>query len=129
MLQGRIQAVLVGADRIAANGDIANKVGTYGLAVAARHHAIPFYVAAPTSTIDSTMKSGKDIPIEMRDSGELLRQGERAIAPAGVEVYAPAFDVTPCELITAIISEHGVMRPPFAFRVNAMRGSLEGFRV
>jgi len=129
MLQGRIQAVLVGADRIAANGDVANKVGTYGLAVAARHHAIPFYVAAPTSTIDSTMKSGKDIPIEVRDSVELLRQGERALAPEGTEVYAPAFDVTPNELVTAIITEYGVMNPPFGSHLPERLGSLEDHKL
>ncbi|MEX2115697.1 MAG: S-methyl-5-thioribose-1-phosphate isomerase [Bacteroidota bacterium] len=128
MLQGRIQAVLVGADRIAANGDVANKVGTYGLAVTARYHAIPFYVAAPTSTIDSTMKSGKDIPIEVRDSAELLRQGERAIAPIGMEVYAPAFDVTPNELITAIITEYGVVSPPFGSHLPTRQSSLENFK-
>ena len=113
MQQGRIQAVLVGADRIAANGDVANKIGTYGLAVSARYHNIPFYVAAPTSTIDSAVNFGREIPIEMRDSAELLRQGERVVAPEGTQVYAPAFDVTPNELITAIITEHGVLNPPF----------------
>ncbi|MEX1139348.1 MAG: S-methyl-5-thioribose-1-phosphate isomerase [Bacteroidota bacterium] len=113
MQQGRIQAVLVGADRIAANGDVANKIGTYGLAVSARYHNVPFYVAAPTSTIDSTVSSGREIPIEMRDSAELLRQGERIVAPKGTEVYAPAFDVTPNELVTAIITERGVLNPPF----------------
>jgi methylthioribose-1-phosphate isomerase len=126
MLQSRIQAVVVGADRIAANGDVANKVGTYGLAVAAGHHGIPFYVAAPTSTIDMSTASGREIPIEMRDSNELLRQGERVVAPEGMETYAPAFDVTPHDLITAIVTEHGVMHPPFEFRHAGGRVSLEG---
>lgn len=128
MQLGRIQAVLVGADRIAANGDVANKVGTYGLAVSAHYHKIPFYVAAPTSTIDNTVSSGKDIPLEMRDASELLRQGERMLAPPETEVYAPAFDVTPNSLITAIITERGVVWPPFELQEQG-KSAREDFRV
>ncbi len=103
---GEIDVVIVGADRIAANGDVANKIGTYSLAVCAAHHGIPFYVAAPLSTIDLNCKSGVDIPIEMRSSDEVLK------APiAGVEVYNPAFDVTPAALVSGIITEKGVFEP------------------
>jgi methylthioribose-1-phosphate isomerase len=111
MAEGRVDAVVVGADRIAANGDAANKIGTYALSVLARAHGLPFYVAAPSSTIDPATASGRDIPIEHRDPGELA--GTRA-AP-GVAVYNPAFDVTPAANITAIVTEHGVQRPPFRF--------------
>lgn len=128
MQQGRVQAVLVGADRIAANGDVANKVGTYGLAVSAQYHGIPFYVAAPTSTIDNSLSSGKEIPIEMRDSAELLRQGEKLLAPQEVDVYAPAFDITPQSLVTAIVTERGILTPPFETR-GPGKTSLEDFRV
>jgi methylthioribose-1-phosphate isomerase len=114
MAQGRIDAVVVGADRIAANGDVANKVGTYGLAVQARHHGVPFYVAAPTSTLDVRTATGADIPIEVRSADEVRRGFGRLTAPADVPVYAPAFDVTPAELITAIITDRGVLQPPFA---------------
>ncbi|HEX9614683.1 MAG TPA: S-methyl-5-thioribose-1-phosphate isomerase, partial [Bacteroidota bacterium] len=120
MLQGRISAVVVGADRIAANGDTANKIGTYGIAVAARHHGLPFYVAAPTSTVDVATARGKDIPIELRSPAEIVRQGERAVAPSGTEVYAPAFDVTPGDLITGIITEHGVVHSPYAETLGAI---------
>jgi len=104
-----IDCVLVGADRIAANGDAANKIGTYGLAVLARHHGVPFYVAAPTSTIDATIDSGAGIPIEQRDPNELS-------APHGIEVFNPAFDVTPAALISAIITDRAVHYPPYDFR-------------
>jgi methylthioribose-1-phosphate isomerase len=109
-----VQAVIVGADRIARNGDVANKVGTYPLAVLAQRHSVPFYVAAPVSTIDRTAHSGKDIPIEMRDPRKVLEMGGKRIAPEGVDVYAPAFDVTPNKLVTAIVTEYGVYRPPFS---------------
>jgi methylthioribose-1-phosphate isomerase len=109
----RIDAVLVGADRIAANGDTANKVGTYPVAVLARYHRVPFYVAAPLSTIDRATPTGDDIPIEERDAREVTEWAGVPLAPAGVHVYAPAFDVTPCELIAAIVTEAGVLRPPF----------------
>ena len=113
MQRGQIDCVIVGADRIAANGDVANKIGTYGLAILARYHNIPFYVAAPYSTIDLNTASGADIPIEERDPNEVTRIAGVAIAPDGVPAAHPAFDVTPHELITAIITERGVVRPPF----------------
>ncbi len=115
MKEGKINLVIVGADRIAANGDVANKIGTYGLAVLARHHNIPFYVAAPTSTIDAALEHGGLIPIEQRDPSEVRNFGERATAPEGVRIYNPAFDVTPNELISGIITENGLHRPPFDF--------------
>ena len=108
MKEGKIDLVLVGSDRIAANGDAANKIGTYGLAVLAKHHGIPFYVAAPTSTIDASMEHGGLIPIEQRDPAEIA-------ALEGVQVYNPAFDVTPNDLISGIITERGLHRPPFKF--------------
>jgi methylthioribose-1-phosphate isomerase len=103
--------VLVGADRVAANGDVANKIGTYGLAVMAYHHGIPFYVAAPSSTIDLATPTGAAIVIEERDADEVRRGFGTLTAPADAQVYAPAFDVTPAGLITAIITEGGVLRP------------------
>jgi methylthioribose-1-phosphate isomerase len=111
MREGRVQVAITGADRIAANGDSANKIGTYGLAVSARHHGIPFYIAAPVSTIDFAITSGTDIPIEQRAAEELTEWGEHRVAPAGVECYTPAFDVTPAELITGIITERGICAP------------------
>ncbi len=106
--------VLVGSDRIAANGDVANKVGTYGLAVLARHHGVPFYVLAPTSTVDLSAATGADIPIEHRDPEEVRRGFGKLTAPAGVQVWNPAFDVTPAELVTGIVTEQGICRAPFA---------------
>jgi methylthioribose-1-phosphate isomerase len=111
MREGRIQLVIVGADRIAANGDTANKIGTYGVAVLARAHGIPFYVAAPSSTFDLRIHTGAEIPIEQRDPREITHGLGKQIAPDGVRVYNPAFDVTPAELITAIITEKGVIQP------------------
>lgn len=111
MREGRVQAVVTGADRIAANGDSANKIGTYSLAVLARAHGIPFYIAAPSSTFDLTLESGDQIPIEVRDATEITHGFGRQTAPEGVQVYNPAFDVTPAELIDAIITEQGVIRP------------------
>ena len=112
MKQGKIHLCVVGADRIAANGDVANKIGTYSVAVLARAHNIPFYVAAPYSTIDLKTKSGDDIPIEQRSSLEVTSiHGSHPIAPKDVAVYNPAFDVTPAELITGIITERGVFKP------------------
>lgn len=108
-----LAAVIVGADRIAANGDVANKIGTYALAVLALYHKIPFYVAAPTSTIDRNMRSGENIPIEVRDPTDVTRVGSVQIAPEGMQVYAPAFDVTPARLISAIITDRGVLRAPY----------------
>jgi methylthioribose-1-phosphate isomerase len=112
MQQGRIHAVIVGADRIARNGDAANKVGTYPLAVMADRHGIPFYVAAPVSTVDLRTATGADIPIEERDGSEVTHIAGQRIAPEGVGVFAPAFDVTPNELISAIVTERGIARSP-----------------
>ncbi|MEM2878281.1 MAG: S-methyl-5-thioribose-1-phosphate isomerase [Candidatus Hadarchaeales archaeon] len=111
MRSGKVSAVIVGADRIAANGDTANKVGTYSLAVLAKEHRIPFYVAAPSSTIDMKTKTGDDIPIEHRGPDEVVFAGGRRVVPEGVTVMNPAFDVTPASLIKAIITEIGVVRP------------------
>jgi methylthioribose-1-phosphate isomerase len=112
MRRGLIDLVIVGADRIAANGDVANKIGTYGVAVLARAHGIPFYVAAPLSTIDASLPSGDAIPIEERQPDEMTHLGDRQIAPTGVGVLNPAFDVTPHAYVHAIITEVGVLRPP-----------------
>jgi len=103
-----VTKIIVGADRIAGNGDAANKIGTYGLAVLAKHHNIPFYIAAPSSTIDKNIKSGKDIPIEERNKSEIIYTGSKQTAPASSKVYNPAFDVTPGNLISAIITEEGI---------------------
>lgn len=111
MREGRVQAVVTGADRIAANGDTANKIGTYGLAVLARAHAIPFYIAAPSSTFDLSLASGDAIPIEQRPADEITHGFGRQTAPTGIAVYNPAFDVTPAELIRAIITERGRIEP------------------
>jgi len=112
MRQGKIHLCIVGADRIAANGDVANKIGTYSVAVLAKAHGIPFYVAAPYSTIDLQTKSGADIPIEQRNAQEVTTiHGSHPVAPTGVSVYNPAFDVTPAELVSGIITERGVFTP------------------
>lgn len=113
MKGGKVDAVVVGADRIAANGDTANKIGTYMVAVLAREHGVPFYVAAPLTTLDLTLASGEEIPIEERDSMEITHIRNHQLAPDGVQVHNPAFDVTPHEFITAIITDKGVARPPF----------------
>ncbi|HEX8748753.1 MAG TPA: S-methyl-5-thioribose-1-phosphate isomerase [Pyrinomonadaceae bacterium] len=123
MKQGKVDVVVVGADRIAGNGDTANKIGTYMFAVLARQHDIPFYVAAPISTIDMAITSGEQIPIEERDAREVTHVGSQQLAPEGVEVHNPAFDVTPHELITAIITDKGVARPPY---VESLRRLVEG---
>ena len=115
MAAGEVDLCLVGADRIAANGDVANKIGTLGVAIAARHFGIPFYVAAPTSTLDPATATGADIPIEERAAGEVTAGFGARTAPDGVQVYNPAFDVTPAELVTAIVTERGIVRPPYAF--------------
>ena len=119
MRRGMIDAVVVGADRIAANGDTANKIGTYGLAVLCAAHDIPFYVVAPTTTIDPSTLSGEQIEIEQRNSREVTHVGIQQIVPAGVTVANPAFDVAPAKLITAIVTENGVHRPPYAFAATA----------
>jgi methylthioribose-1-phosphate isomerase len=111
MKQGLIDAVVVGADRIAANGDTANKIGTYNLAIVAKSHNVPFFVAAPVSTIDFSLDSGDKIPIEERHPAEIYQIGDSMLTPSGVEFYNPAFDVTPAELITAIITENGAFAP------------------
>jgi methylthioribose-1-phosphate isomerase len=115
MRQGQVDLVVTGADRIAANGDTANKIGTYALAVLARHHGVPFYVAAPWSTVDPAIPDGRAIVIEERDAVELRRVGGHPTAPADSPVYNPAFDVTPADLIAAIVTERGVHRPPYRF--------------
>jgi len=113
MKKGFIDVVIVGADRIAANGDTANKIGTYSLAVLAREHGIPFYVAASCSTIDLQVKGGEDIPIEERDEKEVTHMGGKRIAPLGIEVLNPAFDVTPHAYLTGIITEKGILKAPY----------------
>ena len=122
MREGKVQLVVVGADRIAANGDAANKIGTYGLALVAKAHEVPFYVAAPFSTFDLSLKSGDAIPIEQRDPIEVTEGFGKRTAPDGVKVYNPAFDVTPAELITGIITEKGVLRPPLSESIAAFGG-------
>ncbi len=113
MRQGKIDCVVVGADRIAANGDTANKIGTYSVAIAAHYHKIPFYVAAPFSTIDLNLATGDQIPIERRDDAEMTHVNGVRIAPEGVPVLNPSFDVTPGDLVTAFMTERGVLKPPF----------------
>lgn len=121
MQQGRVDAVIVGADRIAANGDVANKIGTYALAVLADAHSIPFYVSAPLSTIDFDTPTGAAIVIEERGQREVTHGFGRQTAPDGVRVYNPAFDVTPARLVTAIITERGVVSPPYEVNLDALR--------
>jgi methylthioribose-1-phosphate isomerase len=122
MREGRVQAVVTGADRIAANGDTANKIGTYSVAVLAAAHGIPFYIAAPTSTFDLSLDSGESIPIEQRDPREITHGFGRQTAPDGIDVYNPAFDVTPARLIKAIICEHGVIDPVTRDRIAEVVG-------
>jgi len=123
MACGEVDAVVVGADRIAQNGDTANKIGTYPLAVLAHHHKVPFYVAAPTSTVDPTIRNGSQIPIEERDPSEVTQMRDVRIAPEGVNVRNPSFDVTPAGLITAIITEQGVFRSPLSEAIeNVLHG-------
>ena len=123
MKQGKVDCVVVGADRIAANGDTANKIGTYMVAVLARQHSIPFYVAAPVSTVDLKIPSGEQIPIEERDGREVTHVRDQRLTPEGVGVHNPAFDVTPNELIAAIITDRGVARQPYT---ESLRKLLEG---
>jgi methylthioribose-1-phosphate isomerase len=122
MLQGKVDLVVVGADRIAANGDTANKIGTYGVAVLAREHNIPFYVAAPLSTIDLNTPDGQGIPIEERSAREVTRVGGSQLAPAGALVWNPAFDVTPHRFIAGIITERGIFRAPY---IESLKGAFE----
>lgn len=123
MRRKKINAVFVGADRIAANGDFANKIGTYSLAVSARYHKIPFYCVAPSSTLDLSLKTGVSIPIEQRDPGEVTAlYFKKPISPPGIRVFNPAFDVTSSSLVTAIITEQGVIRKPFGKNLKALYG-------
>lgn len=119
MKHGRVDAVVVGADRITANGDTANKIGTYSLALVARAHNLPFFVAAPLSTVDFKLADGGQIPIEERDPIEIAQIGDTQICPPEIEFYNPAFDVTPAELVTAIITEHGVVKPADLIQLQA----------
>ncbi len=120
MKQGRVQWVIVGSDRIAANGDVANKIGTYSAAVAARHHGVKFMVVAPSSTVDMQVASGAEIPIETRPASEVLELGGRALAAAGAEAWNPAFDVTPAELVDVIVTERGVVEQPNTAKMAAL---------
>jgi methylthioribose-1-phosphate isomerase len=122
MKEGRVQMVVVGADRIAANGDTANKIGTYGVALLAKAHSIPFYVAAPSSTFDLTLPHGDLIPIEKRDDREITHGFGKPTAPAGIGVYNPAFDVTPASLIEGIVTERGIIRPVSVESIRCMIG-------
>ena len=122
MAKGKIDMVVVGCDRMAANGDFANKIGTYSVAVNAHHHGVPFYVALPCSTIDLTIPDGNGIPIEERDKNEVRTLYGVQTAPATVEVYNPAFDVTPHSLVTGIITEKGVIYPPFKENLQKLFG-------
>jgi methylthioribose-1-phosphate isomerase len=125
MKQGKVNAVIVGADRIAANGDAANKIGTYMVAVLANEHRIPFYVAAPLTTLDLSIATGEEIPIEERDTKEVTHIGGRQLGPDGVSVHNPAFDVTPNNLITAIITDRGVARAPYEETLRALSRAEE----
>jgi methylthioribose-1-phosphate isomerase len=122
MKEGKVSAVIVGTDRVASNGDVANKIGTLGVAILARHFGLPFYVAAPISSIDLAIASGEQIPIEQRNATEITAGLGKQTAPEGVDVYNPAFDVTPADLVTAIITENGVALPPYA---QSLRGLCE----
>jgi methylthioribose-1-phosphate isomerase len=123
MARGKIRAVIVGADRIAANGDVANKIGTYGVAILAREHGIPFFVAAPWSTIDLETATGADIPIEERSEVEVTHHAGKQLTPNGVAVENPAFDVTPAKYVTAIITERGVLRAPYSESLQELEGA------
>jgi methylthioribose-1-phosphate isomerase len=120
MQAGKIKAVVVGADRIAANGDVANKIGTYNVAILAKEHGIPFYVAAPWSTIDLATKTGDEIPIEERPQIEVTHHGGKQLTPNGVGICNPAFDVTPAKYVAGIVTERGVLRAPYAESLKQM---------
>ena len=122
MGKGKVDIILAGADRIASNGDTANKIGTYMLAVLAKHHGIPFYIVAPRSTFDLKIKTGKQIPIEERNSEEVTHFAGVSTAPKGLKVYNPAFDVTPAKLITGIVTEYGIIRPPYVKNIKSHIG-------
>jgi len=123
MKEGKVQLAIVGADRIASNGDTANKIGTYGVAIMAKYHKVPFYIAAPQSTFDLTLPDGCSIPIEQRTADEITNAFGKRTAPEGVEVYNPAFDVTPAELITGIVTEKGIISPVSHENICAMFSS------
>jgi methylthioribose-1-phosphate isomerase len=122
LASGKVQAAVVGCDRVANNGDTANKIGTYSLAVLCRYHRVPFYVAMPTSTLDRAAADGTNIPIEERDQSEVTHVLGHAIAPSGAHAWNPAFDVTPASLVTAWVTEHGVWQPPFPARDSTLTG-------
>jgi methylthioribose-1-phosphate isomerase len=122
MKEGRVDVVFVGADRITANGDTANKIGTYGVAILAKAHGVPFYVAAPSSTFDLSLPSGDRIPIEQRPAHEVTHGFGKQTAPDGVKVYNPAFDVTPASLIAGIITERGLIQPVNEANIRAVLG-------
>jgi methylthioribose-1-phosphate isomerase len=126
MATSGVDAVIIGADRIAANGDVANKIGSYGLARAAADHGVPFYVAAPRTTIDGATATGAGIPIEERSASDVAEWGGGRIAARGTKVWAPAFDVTPARFVTAIITEAGVHRPPYAFAPHGAGAGQQG---
>src|SRR5437667_4711002 len=125
MKQGKIGAIVVGADRIAANGDVANKIGTYTVAVLAKEHGIPFYVAAPISTVDLETPDGSKIPIEQRNPAEVTHFAGKAVTPPGVQIENPAFDVTPAKLVTAIVTERGIARAPYEQSLAALVRGVE----
>jgi methylthioribose-1-phosphate isomerase len=128
MRQGKIQAVIVGSDRVAANGDVANKIGTYGVAILAKEHGIPFYVACPWSTIDMATASGDAIPIEQRSPIEVTHHGGKQMTPHGVGVENPAFDVTPARYVTAIITERGILRAPYGEALKGLEPAIASAR-
>lgn len=123
MQQGKIDAVIVGADRIAENGDVANKIGTYNVAVLAHYHRVPFYVVAPVSTLDLSLENGRQIPIEERSADEVTEGFGKRTAPSGVKVYSPAFDMTPNDLITAIVTEKGVIHAPYEDKLKKFKNN------
>ncbi len=125
MAQGKVDFALVGADRIARNGDVANKIGTYNVALLCHKHGLPLYVAAPSSTLDFNLASGQAIPIEERAAEEVTEIYGRRVAPRGVSVYSPAFDVTPAELVAAVITEAGIFRPPYGRSLSGMKAAKE----
>jgi methylthioribose-1-phosphate isomerase len=129
MSQGKIGAIVVGADRIASNGDVANKIGTYTVAILAKEHGIPFYVAAPISTVDLACPDGSKIPIEQRDAREVTHIAGKQMVPDGVAVENPAFDVTPAKYVTAIITEKGIARAPYSDSLRKLAGTESGAEV
>ena len=129
MKNGWVQAVLVGCDRVAANGDVCNKIGTSGVAILAKHYGVPFYVLGPTSTIDLTMETGDDIPIEQRPAEEVSSLWfQKPVTPEGVKVYNPAFDVTPHDMVTAIVTDRGIIRPPYHKTLRRMMADRDGVK-